>query len=162
MRGPEEWPSSGSNPADRIRLTGPAANKLEMYGCFAGHCTVCANLFWRGRARVLSWLFVERESITQCTRPISSRVKALVGTSELSPEPNGGLVASELARASIATSIKPTSVDKFWGIGGEAITSGVGMVLGSSDLPNQANWSTLSLLLERDKGCGDAPVRDNP
>jgi|1185.fasta_scaffold309611_1 hypothetical protein len=25
MRGPEEWPSSGSNPADRIRLTGPAA-----------------------------------------------------------------------------------------------------------------------------------------
>ena len=27
MRGPEEWPSNGSNPADRIRLTGPAANK---------------------------------------------------------------------------------------------------------------------------------------
>jgi len=26
MRGPEEWPSSGSNPADRIRLIGPAAN----------------------------------------------------------------------------------------------------------------------------------------
>ena len=25
MRGPEEWPSSRSNPADRIRLTGPAA-----------------------------------------------------------------------------------------------------------------------------------------
>jgi thiosulfate reductase cytochrome b subunit len=29
MRGPEEWPSSGSNPADRIRLTGPAANILR-------------------------------------------------------------------------------------------------------------------------------------
>ena len=28
MRGPEEWPSRRSNPADRIRLTGPAANKL--------------------------------------------------------------------------------------------------------------------------------------
>lgn len=27
MRGPEEWPSCRSNPADRIRLTGPAANK---------------------------------------------------------------------------------------------------------------------------------------
>jgi len=25
MRGPEEWPSHRSNPADRIRLTGPAA-----------------------------------------------------------------------------------------------------------------------------------------
>jgi hypothetical protein len=25
MRSPEEWPSRGSNPADRIRLTGPAA-----------------------------------------------------------------------------------------------------------------------------------------
>ena len=25
MRGPEEWPSHQSNPADRIRLTGPAA-----------------------------------------------------------------------------------------------------------------------------------------
>ncbi len=25
MRGPEEWPSRRSNPADRIRLTGPAA-----------------------------------------------------------------------------------------------------------------------------------------
>src|SRR5437868_13719508 len=25
MRGPEEWPSSGSNPVDRIRLTVPAA-----------------------------------------------------------------------------------------------------------------------------------------
>src|SRR6478609_8191644 len=25
MRSPEEWPSCGSNPADRIRLTGPAA-----------------------------------------------------------------------------------------------------------------------------------------
>src|SRR6266481_509988 len=25
MRGPEEWPSRGSNPADRIRLTDPAA-----------------------------------------------------------------------------------------------------------------------------------------
>ena len=33
MRGPEEWPSRGSNPADRIRLTGPAAffvNKLGL------------------------------------------------------------------------------------------------------------------------------------
>ncbi len=30
MRGPEEWPSSRSNPADRIRLTGPAANKLPL------------------------------------------------------------------------------------------------------------------------------------
>src|ERR1700689_1278944 len=29
MRGPEEWPSSGSNPPDRIRLTGPAANILR-------------------------------------------------------------------------------------------------------------------------------------
>ncbi len=28
MRGPEEWPSRGSNPADRIRLTGPAANNF--------------------------------------------------------------------------------------------------------------------------------------
>jgi len=26
MRGPEEWPSCWGNPADRIRLTGPAAN----------------------------------------------------------------------------------------------------------------------------------------
>src|ERR1700677_512478 len=25
MRGPEEWPSHRSNPADKIRLTGPAA-----------------------------------------------------------------------------------------------------------------------------------------
>jgi len=25
MGGPEEWPSRGSNPADRIRLIGPAA-----------------------------------------------------------------------------------------------------------------------------------------
>src|SRR5450432_3277960 len=25
MRGPEEWPSCRSNPADKIRLTGPAA-----------------------------------------------------------------------------------------------------------------------------------------
>ena len=32
MRGPEEWPSSGSNPADRIRLTGPAANKCHFQG----------------------------------------------------------------------------------------------------------------------------------
>jgi hypothetical protein len=30
MRGPEEWPSSGSNPADRIRLTGPAANNYQI------------------------------------------------------------------------------------------------------------------------------------
>jgi hypothetical protein len=28
MRGPEEWPSHGSNPADRIRLTGPAATSF--------------------------------------------------------------------------------------------------------------------------------------
>src|ERR1700731_2418389 len=28
MRGPEEWPSRRSNPADRIRLTGPAATNL--------------------------------------------------------------------------------------------------------------------------------------
>jgi hypothetical protein len=28
MRVPEEWPSCGSNPADKIRLTGPAANFL--------------------------------------------------------------------------------------------------------------------------------------
>jgi thiosulfate reductase cytochrome b subunit len=28
MRGPEEWPSHGSNPADRIRLTGPAATNF--------------------------------------------------------------------------------------------------------------------------------------
>src|SRR6267154_595879 len=28
MRGPEEWPSHRSNPADRIRLTGPAATKF--------------------------------------------------------------------------------------------------------------------------------------
>jgi hypothetical protein len=28
MRGPEEWPSCRSNPADRIRLTGPAATKF--------------------------------------------------------------------------------------------------------------------------------------
>ena len=31
MRGPEEWPSSGSNPADRIRLTGPAANNFPLF-----------------------------------------------------------------------------------------------------------------------------------
>src|SRR5579871_215440 len=30
MLGPEEWPSSGSNPADRIRLTGPAATNLYL------------------------------------------------------------------------------------------------------------------------------------
>src|SRR5713226_8290356 len=29
MRGPEEWPSSRSNPADRIRLIGPAANNFQ-------------------------------------------------------------------------------------------------------------------------------------
>src|SRR5712691_10540487 len=28
MRDPEEWPSCRSNPADRIRLTGPAAFKI--------------------------------------------------------------------------------------------------------------------------------------
>ena len=28
MRGPEEWPSRGSNPADKIRLTDPAAKFL--------------------------------------------------------------------------------------------------------------------------------------
>src|SRR5580700_2351134 len=28
MRCPEEWPSRRSNPADRIRLTGPAATKF--------------------------------------------------------------------------------------------------------------------------------------
>jgi hypothetical protein len=32
MRGPEEWPSSGSNPADRIRLTGPAATNFLFSG----------------------------------------------------------------------------------------------------------------------------------
>src|SRR5579863_10048937 len=29
MRGPEEWPSRGSKPEDRIRLTGPAATNLS-------------------------------------------------------------------------------------------------------------------------------------
>jgi hypothetical protein len=29
MCGPEEWPSRGSNPADKIRLTGPAAKKYK-------------------------------------------------------------------------------------------------------------------------------------
>src|ERR1700686_3125943 len=34
MRGPEEWPSCGSNPADRIRLIGPAAFiYFESFGC---------------------------------------------------------------------------------------------------------------------------------
>jgi len=31
MRSPEEWPSCGSNPADRIRLTGPAAFIFSFY-----------------------------------------------------------------------------------------------------------------------------------
>jgi hypothetical protein len=30
MRGPEEWPSNRSNPADKIRLTGPAAKCFEL------------------------------------------------------------------------------------------------------------------------------------
>ena len=30
MRGPEEWPSHWSNPADRIRLTGPAADFVSL------------------------------------------------------------------------------------------------------------------------------------
>ena len=29
MRGPEEWPSRGSNPTDKIRLTDPAAKFLR-------------------------------------------------------------------------------------------------------------------------------------
>ena len=30
MPGPEEWPSCGSNAADRIRLTGPAATTTQL------------------------------------------------------------------------------------------------------------------------------------
>ena len=37
MRGPEEWPSRGSNPVDKIRLTDPAA-KLLLFK------SICGNL----------------------------------------------------------------------------------------------------------------------
>src|SRR5450631_1440021 len=38
MRGPEEWPSSRSNPADRIRLTGPAATLFFIGTCKTDSC----------------------------------------------------------------------------------------------------------------------------
>jgi hypothetical protein len=34
MRGPEEWPSRESNPADKIRLTDPAAKFPSIARCF--------------------------------------------------------------------------------------------------------------------------------
>jgi hypothetical protein len=39
MPGPEEWPSRRSDPADRIRLTGPAATIYLDFNCLrlAGH-----------------------------------------------------------------------------------------------------------------------------
>src|SRR6266850_6823758 len=40
MCGPEEWPSRRSSPADRIRLTDPAAKFKSTYGGFAGECAV--------------------------------------------------------------------------------------------------------------------------
>jgi len=47
MRGPEEWPSCRSNPADRIRLTGPAAtNKGLTPAPPAGVPFLCLSLFY--------------------------------------------------------------------------------------------------------------------
>ncbi len=51
MRGPEEWSSRRSNPADRIRLTGPAATNKALHPP-SGGCAVAEPLAFRQLAPV--------------------------------------------------------------------------------------------------------------
>src|SRR4051794_13554403 len=59
MRGPEEWPSCRSNPADRIRLTGPAATNLFYCFIHIEHLIACWLPLWHSvRGSVASILAI--------------------------------------------------------------------------------------------------------
>ena len=79
MRGPEEWPSRRSNPADRIRLTGPAATNLS-FQLFASPKSGCDA----GVTHLQAFL----QENDDLRRPISPREAAIIEAPGLAQEAN--------------------------------------------------------------------------